>query len=230
MGELVDEAKYREYQKRIATVEASAGEVSQGNASYWWNLYLIYRDKSWEVMFPKFTDWLGDFCSSSYGCSRQSFYTRIKNIKRWQSLGLEDEKIIVLLGSRSETAIQSDIDEWFDEKGELKESVALRIEEGHESPGEYLERASQLSPGEARQEVQRVTTLDKIYPIPDSCVYDEMSGTLLFNVRWDTEEDGCVWMGSCRITGVQLAPEQSGNIYLPEKIARFIVKKLSLRL
>jgi len=230
VGEIVDQRLYDEYQTRMARVEASAGKIAEGNAEHWWSLWEIYRDKSWRVEYKTFTEWLGMYCVQPYGDSRQSFYTRIKNIKRWQSLGLEDQKIIFLLGSRNETAIQNDIDEWFDSNGELKESVALRIEAGNETPSEFLERASKLSPGEARQEVQRVFNPEKIYPLDDSVVYDEKTGILMFNIRYDTEEDGCIWLGTVRITGVQIAPESNGLMFLPQRVAQWLCKRLSLRL
>jgi hypothetical protein len=229
-GEVVDSKLYDEYQTRIATVEAASGEISNGNSQYWWNLWQIYRDQSWKAVSTSFVDWLGGFCVEPFGCSRQSFYTRIKNIKRWQTLGISDDKIMLLLGSKNESAIQSDIDDWFNKEGELKEDVALRIEAGHETPEQFLERTSQLSPGEARSEVQRVVSPDRIFAIPDTAVYDEVSGMLMFNVRWDHERDGVMWLGTVRITGVQIAPESTGQMYLPGKVASFIVKKLGLRL
>lgn len=227
-GQVIDQNQYTLYSKHIAIVESSASEMTKSQSEYWFSLWIIYRDDLWKSVTDsgKFTDWLGDFSVSRHGCSVQTFYTRMKAVKYWFSLGLPEDKVRLLLGSRSEVALQRDIEAWFEKDGELKEEVLSQIEAGHESPAEYLERVSQLGPSEARREVQRLTVKDEIFPLPDECLYDTKSGTLLFKLRHDNEGDGLKWIGTIRITGVS----EDGVIFLPEQIARYIGKRMGLRL
>lgn len=223
---------YLEYQRQIAIVESASSAMAQTQSEYWWALWVIYRDNLWKSVTAsgKFTDWLGDLAVAPYGVSRETFYNRIRNIQRWQALGIPDDKVQHLLGSRNETALHQDIDAWFEKNGQIKEEVAKQIEDGRETPAEFIERVSELAPGEARQEVQRLTVKDKVFCIPDDAVLNVEQGTLMFNVRWDNEEDGLRWLGTCRITGVQIAPESSGEMYCPELVLRFLAKALRLRL
>ena len=229
---VVDAELYNKHMLYMANVEASEGEIVNSTSEYWYNLYLIHRDKTWKAVTDdgKITTFLRDLSYAPYGCSIQSFYNRMSAIQKWKCLGLTDDKIKLLLGSRTEMALQHDIEAWFSENGELKPEVAAQIEAGNETPSEYLERVSQLSPTEARQETQRLTVKDKIFLIPDDCNYDVNTGQMLCVARWDNEEDGMMWLGSIRINAVQTAPENTGKVYMPEMVAKFIAKKLGLRL
>jgi hypothetical protein len=229
-SEVIDQKQYDRYCQQIAVVEAASIAVSTNLSGYWWSLWCIYREGTWAVVTDdgKFTTWLGDFTHSSYGVSAQTFYNRMKAIRRWYALGMTDDQVKYLLGSHSEMALTGDLDAWFD-KDNLKPEIAKQIEAEHDTPPEYLQRVGGLPPGEARKEVQRLVVKDILYPLAEEWTYTPEQG-LLFKLRWENETKGLVWQGTVKITGVQTEPTSTGEVNLPPKVAHYIAGRLGLRM
>lgn len=223
------------YETAIQKVEASHGEASEALSWYWWTLYEIKVGNLWRAKFKEgeFKMWLGELCSETFGPKKSTYYKVMGAIDRFRRIGKSDDEIFGLLGNLS-TALLDDFTLLFEKhgKGDLLPEIAAQIEAGGETPEEFLDRISDLSPSDQRQEVLRLVKPDSIYFMDDSTSYDELNGRLLTNVQWETKEDGIVYRGTVSITSTEITEPRKHSKkkeYLPKEVAEFIMSKLGIR-
>jgi len=229
--QVVDSVLLTTYDQHMQIVEAAHLAASTSMSDYWWSLWLIRRDGEWKARYERFVDWLGDFTVQPFGRSQQTYYSVMGAIDRWYKLGATDEDVQGFLRSGAEMALRVDSKELYGKngKGPVKPEVVEQIEAGHETPLEYLRRVSELSPGEARREIKRLVEKESLFFLPDDVFYNEKSGELLVNLRWDSAEDGLVGIWTLRITATEVTPNKvEHKVFLPERLSRFLLSKFGI--
>lgn len=222
------------YEKAMEEVEASHGEASEALSRYWWTLYEIKSNNLWRAKFKEgeFKLWLSELCSETFGPKKSTYYKVMGAIDRFRRIGKSDDEIFGLLGNLS-TALLDDFTLLFDKhgKGDMLPEIAAQIEAGGETPEEFLDRISDLSPSDQRQEVLRLVKPDSIYFMDDSTSYDELNGRLLANVQWETKTDGVIYRGTVSITATEITSPRKHSKkeqYLPREIAEFLMRRLGI--
>lgn len=229
---LVSNAIREAYTTCMFQVQIAHQEAIDAVSAYWWNLYLIKRDNLWTAEFENFSDWLGDFSVQEFGQSRQTYYSVMNSIERYKRIGKNDEQIKHLLAHRK-VALEGDFSQLFSDngKGDIRPEALARIEAGGETVSEFVDRVAALPAGESRAVVARVSSNEHIFITDDEAVYDEATGRLMFNVQYESNEDGLLWQGTLTITATEIVARrrQSQGNFLPEKISTWLKKKLGIR-
>lgn len=230
---IVSEDLIRAYQKEIDKVRASHTDACTAISAYWWSLHVIRRDNLWRAVYDQeggFTDWLADVGREPWGPGKSDFYEIEGAISRFQKLGFTETEVKEKLGHLT-TALKGDLKELFDKggKGDLLPQAMAEIEAGGETPQEFVNRVGSLGPDEQRKEVRGLLEQESVYAT-DSWEYDEVRGKLMFNVNWESKADGLIMTGTIVVSFTETTEPKRGKTpgYLPEKISKFIEKKIGL--
>jgi len=220
------------YDTAMSEVALSHKERATQECRYWWNLFLIKRDELWRAKFEMFEDWIGEFSKEPFGESRATYYNVMGTIDRMLREGVTQKTVQLYLGNRK-VALEGDLQKWFEGngKGGLLPEIQKELAEGGENLNQFVRRVAELPSGEARKEVTRFTQKDKIYPTDEPALWDDETGTLLFNINWENE-GGLVGKFTLTLTGLKLlgnGKAKAGSV-LPSKVAEWAMSKFGVRL
>lgn len=220
------------YDLSMGRVKSAHQGRMENERDYWVELYTIKRDELWRAKFELFKDWLGEFSTEPFGESISTYYAVMGTIDRMLQNGVTWKTVQLYLGNRK-VALEGDLQKWFEDngKGALKPEVQKQLEDGGENLNQFVRRVASLPSGEARKETNRFTEKDKIYATDDQALWDEETGTLLFNCAWENEDDGLIWRGTITLTGTRImgnGKKKAGSV-LPSRVAEWAKSRLGVR-
>lgn len=222
-------AANRLYLNLMAEVEAASTDAAEAVRRYWWNLWLIKRDKLWRAGgFKTESAWIASWQTEPWAQSRATFFGVMQAIERWYALGGKDEDVQQLLGQRK-TAIEADLGQWFTgtrDNEALKPEVRMMLAAKHETPIGALLRIAALGATEARVATGEVVDREYFFVPPDSLAWDN-DHTLHLRLRHEHTRKGIMGEYTVKLIFTPIVEGRKSPGYL-RQAAEWLLSKFGL--